>query len=112
MRHSYSENSAWTKDEVERLIQWFEDPANQQKTKKGSGITKKMIVKEIAAQIPTKEAVKVGYKYDNLMKSYRAAAKLNNQTGWGLPEQDLDEGHRCLRGNVAFYILSYQFHKF
>ncbi|RPA88724.1 hypothetical protein L873DRAFT_1849621 [Choiromyces venosus 120613-1] len=100
MRHSYSENSAWTKDEVERLIQWFEDPANQQKTKKGSGITKKMIVTEIAAQIPTKEAVKVGYKYDNLMKSYRAAAKLNNQTGWGLSEQDLDEGHRCLRDKL------------
>ncbi|RPA99654.1 hypothetical protein L873DRAFT_1789573 [Choiromyces venosus 120613-1] len=100
MQHSYSENSVWTKDEVERLIQWFEDPANQQKMKKGSGITKKMIVSEIAAQIPTKEAVKVSYKYDNLMKSYRAAAKLNNQTGWGLSEQDLDEGHRCLRERI------------
>lgn len=102
MRRNFSENTAWTKAETEKLIQWLEDPNNLQKLKKGSGITKKAIIAEIATVIPTKEVVKVGYKYDNLMKSYRAAARLNDQTGWGLSEQDLDEGRRSLRGMKTF----------
>ncbi|PUU75742.1 hypothetical protein B9Z19DRAFT_1130802 [Tuber borchii] len=100
MPRDYSENTIWTKAETERIIQWLEEPENLRKIKKGSGITKKTIVAEIAAQIPTKEAIKVGYKYDNIMKSYRAAAKLNNQSGWGLSERDLDEGRRSLRDKL------------
>ncbi|RPB00785.1 hypothetical protein L873DRAFT_1842777 [Choiromyces venosus 120613-1] len=68
--------------------------------KKGSGISKKAIIVEIATQIPSKPAVKVGYKYDNLLKSYRAAAKLNNQSGWGLSEGDLNTGRRYLRDKL------------
>ncbi|KAG0137000.1 hypothetical protein HOY82DRAFT_598020 [Tuber indicum] len=94
MPRDYSDNTIWTKDETEILMQWLEDPENLRKIKKGSGITKTAIVAEIATHIPTKEVVKVGYKYDNLMKAYRAAAKLNNQSGWGLSETDLDGGRR------------------
>jgi len=92
MPRDYSENTVWTRAETKSLIQWLEDPENLRKIKKGSGITKKTIVTEIAAQIPTKEVVNVRYKYDNLMKAYRAAAKLNNLSRWGLSERDLDEG--------------------
>ncbi|KAG0134082.1 hypothetical protein HOY82DRAFT_537664 [Tuber indicum] len=44
--------------------------------------------------------INVGYKYNNLLKSYRAAVKLNNQTGWGLTEEDLSIGQRSLREKI------------
>jgi len=109
MPRDYSENTVSTRAETQSLIQWLEDPENLQKIKKDSGITKKTIVTEIAAQIATKEAVKVGYKYDNLMKADGAAAKLNNQSGWGLSERDLDEGRRSLQGKNQIY--SFKIHK-
>jgi len=88
----------WTISETEALITWLEKPEKLRKTKKGSGVSKKQIIKEIAAKIPTTPEVKVGYKYDNLLKSYREAVKLNSQTGWGLSMGDLDEGRKSLRG--------------
>ncbi|KAG0126626.1 hypothetical protein HOY82DRAFT_542449 [Tuber indicum] len=91
-------HSIWTEDENEQLIQWLEDPENLRKMKQGSGVSKKSLITQIALQIPTKSTIKVGYKYDNLLKSYRAAAKLNNQSGWGLSEKDMDEGRRSLKG--------------
>ena len=98
MARNHTQHSVWTQTEQEQLIQWLEEPQNLQKTKKGSGISKKAVIAEIATRIPSKPAVKVGYKYDNLLKSYREAAKLNNQTGWGLSEGDLNVGRRYLRG--------------
>ena len=98
-----SEPALWTQDENEQLVQWLEEPQNLRKLRKGSRVLKKMIIADIATQIPTKPAIKIGYKYDNLMKSYRAAAKLNNQSGWGLTEEDLDAGRRSLRGIFYFY---------
>ncbi|RPA93803.1 hypothetical protein L873DRAFT_1846983 [Choiromyces venosus 120613-1] len=90
-------HSVWMVGETEALIEWLEEPENLRKMKKGSEVTKKQIVKEIAAKISTKPEVKVGYKYDNLLKSYCEAAKLNNQSGWGLSMEDLDEGKKTLR---------------
>jgi len=75
----------------------------------GSGIRKKTIVTEVSAQSPTKEVVMVGYKYDKLMNAYQAAAKLHNQSGWGLSERDLDENRRSLRGKNQIY--SFKIHK-
>ncbi|RPA97590.1 hypothetical protein L873DRAFT_1844779 [Choiromyces venosus 120613-1] len=98
MARNHTQHSVWTQTEQEELIQWLEEPHNLQKIKKGSGISKKAIIVEIATRIPSKPAVKVGYKYDSLLKSYRAAAKLNNQSGWGLSEGDLNTGRRYLRG--------------
>ena len=92
----HTAHSVWTQSEQEQLIQWLEEPENLLKTKKGSGISKKTIIAEIL--ISTKPAVKIGYKYDNLMKSYREAVKLNNQSGWGLSKGDLNIGRRYLRG--------------
>jgi len=70
MARNQTKHSVWTQTEQEQLIQWLEDPENLRKTNKGSGVSKKAIISEIAAQIPTKPPVKVSYKYDNLMKSY------------------------------------------
>ncbi|KAG0642609.1 hypothetical protein HOY80DRAFT_1104414 [Tuber brumale] len=89
--------SKWTAEETEVLMQWLEEPSNQRKTRKGSGVTKRQVIKEMAAKIPTKPEAKVGYKYDNLLKSYREAVKLNNQRGWGLSGKDLDEGKKSLQ---------------
>ena len=88
----------WTQSEQEQLIQWLEEPENLHKAKKGSGISKKTIIAEIAILIPTKPGVKIGYKYDNLMKSYREAVKLNIQLGWGLSKGVLNVGRRYPRG--------------
>ncbi|KAG0133713.1 hypothetical protein HOY82DRAFT_538015 [Tuber indicum] len=93
----WSTHSVWTKDETKLLVQWLENPENLRKIRKGSGISKNMILTEIAARIPTKPIVKIGYMYDNLMKSYKAAVKMNNQSGWGLTQGDLDEGRRTLQ---------------
>ena|ERR1700759_325909 len=93
-----TEHAIWTREETEKLVQWLEEPDNLRKIKKGSGVSKKQIINEIAARISTKPTVKIGYKYDNLLKSYREAVKLNSQSGWGLTATDLDEGKRGLRG--------------
>ena len=101
-------HSVWITSETEALIAWLEEPENLRKTKKGSGVSKKQIIKEMAAKIPTKPEIKVGYKYDNLLKSYREAVKLNSQSGWGLSMGDLDEGKKSLRGSfntIKFYFL-------
>ena len=55
---------------------------NNKKTKKQSRVSKKTIITEIACHIPLKHAVNIGYNYDNLMKLYRTAVKLNNQISW------------------------------
>ncbi|KAG0642620.1 hypothetical protein HOY80DRAFT_1103785 [Tuber brumale] len=89
--------SKWMAEETEVLMQWLEEPSNQRKTRKRSGITKRQVIKEMAAKILMKPEAKVGYKYDNLLKSYREAVKLNNQTGWGLSGKVLDEGKKSLQ---------------
>ncbi|KAG0138657.1 hypothetical protein HOY82DRAFT_534429 [Tuber indicum] len=97
MPRTSTENTLWTVAETAQIIEWLEEPENLRKTKKGSGVSKKQIVREIALRIPTKPEVNVGYKYDNLLKSYRAAVKLNSQSGWGLTMDDLDDGKKTLR---------------
>ncbi|KAG0633043.1 hypothetical protein HOY80DRAFT_1006315 [Tuber brumale] len=93
-----TDHMIWTPEESEQLIEWLEESENQQKLKKGSGITKKQIFHEISLQISTKPPVKVGYKYDNLLKSYRKAVRLNSESGWGLTESDFNIGRKALRG--------------
>jgi len=92
------DHAVWTAEETERLIEWLEEPENLRKIKKESGIRKKQIISEIVSKIPTKAPLKVGYKYDNLLKAYREAVKLNGQSGCGLTAKDLDIGKRVLRG--------------
>ena len=62
MSYNTSEHAIWTREETAQLILWLEKPENQQKIRKGSGITKRQVVSKIAATIPTKPLVKVGYK--------------------------------------------------
>ncbi|RPA90912.1 hypothetical protein L873DRAFT_370788 [Choiromyces venosus 120613-1] len=97
MLHNTADHVIWTASETEQLIGWLEDPENMRKIRKGSRVTKKQVIGEITLRIPTKPAVKVGYKYNNLLKAYREAIKLNSQSGWGLTQGDLDEGKKALR---------------
>ena len=76
------DHAIWTAEETQRLIEWPEEPENLRKIKKRSGISKKQIISETAPKIPTKAPLKVEYKYDNLLKAYREAVKLNSQSGW------------------------------
>ncbi|RPB04010.1 hypothetical protein L873DRAFT_44005 [Choiromyces venosus 120613-1] len=66
------------------------------KIRKVFGVFKRQIINEIALRILTKPVAKIGYKYNNLLKSYGEAVKLNGQSGWELTEQDIDEGRREL----------------
>ncbi|RPA95646.1 hypothetical protein L873DRAFT_1845858 [Choiromyces venosus 120613-1] len=88
-------HAVWTTSKMEALIEWLEESENLRKTKKGSRVSKKQIIKEVAGKIPTEPEVKVSYKYDNLLKSYHEAVKHNNsQSGSGLSMRDLDEGKK------------------
>ncbi|RPB00672.1 hypothetical protein L873DRAFT_1788849 [Choiromyces venosus 120613-1] len=86
-----------TTSETEALIKWLEELENLKKTKKGSRVSKKQISKEVVGKILIKPEVKVDYKYDNLLKSYHEAVKLNSQSGWDLSMDDLDEGKKTLQ---------------
>ncbi|RPA92277.1 hypothetical protein L873DRAFT_203263 [Choiromyces venosus 120613-1] len=46
----------------------------------------------IASTISSCSEAQVGYKFDNLKKSYCEALKLTDQSGWGLDEEDLRRG--------------------
>ncbi|RPA95248.1 hypothetical protein L873DRAFT_1813197 [Choiromyces venosus 120613-1] len=56
---------------------------------KGSGETKKQWIKAMASSIPFRSDSQVGYKLDNLKKSYHQAVSLASQSGWGLGEEYL-----------------------
>ncbi|RPA95481.1 hypothetical protein L873DRAFT_1812804 [Choiromyces venosus 120613-1] len=43
----------------------------------------------IASMISSRSEAQVGYKFNNLKKSYHKALKLTDQSGWGLDEEDL-----------------------
>jgi len=96
MSENTIEHAIWTRAETEELIVWLEEPENLRKIRKGSGVTRRQVMSEIAAKIPTKTQVKVGYKYTNLLKSYRESVKLNSQSGWGLTKEDMDMGKKVL----------------
>lgn len=85
-------SSDWTKQEMEKIVLWLEDPTNLRRTQKGSGETKKRWMNAIASTISSRSEAQVGYKFDNLKKSYREALKLADQSGWGLDEEDLRTG--------------------
>jgi len=54
-----SEHAIWSRAETEQLIIWLEEPENLWKIRKGSGVTKRQVISQIAAKIPTKAQVKV-----------------------------------------------------
>jgi len=85
-------SSDWTKQEIEKIVIWLEDPTNVRRTQKGSGETKKRWINAIASTISSRTEAQVGYKFDNLKKSYREALRLADQSGWGLDEEDLQRG--------------------
>jgi len=84
-----SNSSDWSKSEIELIVRWLEDPIQLRRTQKGSGETKKHWISAIASTISSRSEAQVGYKFDNLKKSYREALKLADQSGWGLGEEDL-----------------------
>jgi hypothetical protein len=93
-------NLDWSKDEIEQIVAWLEEPANLRKTKKCSGKTKWSYIKLIAQTIPTRSEAQVGYKFDNLKKAYREAVKLSDQSCWGLGEEHKIDGVSSLRGKL------------
>ncbi|RPA96671.1 hypothetical protein L873DRAFT_1845261 [Choiromyces venosus 120613-1] len=88
-----SNSGDWSKSEIEQIVLWLEDPIKLRRTQKGSGETKKHWISAIASTIPSRSEAQVGYKYDNLKKSYREALKLADQSGCGLGEEDLVNGN-------------------
>jgi len=91
-RSDDSSGRYWITLELEQMVQWLEDPNNQAKFRKGSGLTKKAALTLLVNQLPNKTSQQVSDKYGNLKRAYAKAAQLNDQSGWGLMEEDLDEG--------------------
>jgi hypothetical protein len=71
------------------MVQWLEEPSNQSRFKKGSGLTK---LAPLARQFPSKTAKQIFDKYSNIKRAHSKAAQLNDQSTWGLMEEDLAEG--------------------
>jgi len=84
--------SFWTPEKLEQMVQWLEEPSNQSKFKKGSGMTKKGALSSLVSQIPSKTAKQIFDKYCNIKKAHSKAARLNDQSGWGLMQEDLADG--------------------
>lgn len=96
-------SSDWTKQEIEKIVLWLEDPTNLRRTQKGSGETKKRWINAIASTISSRSEPQVGYKFDNLKKSYREALRLADQSGWGLNEEDLRTGSSLHGMSLTIY---------
>jgi hypothetical protein len=79
-------------DHFEQIVQWLEEPSNQSRFKKGSGLTKKAALAPLGRQFPTKTAKQIFDKYSNIKRAHSKAAQLNYQSGWGLMEEDLVKG--------------------
>jgi hypothetical protein len=94
----------WTPEELEQMVQWLEEPSNQSRFKKESGLTKKAALAPLASQLSSRTAKQIFDKYCNIKKSRSKAARLNDQSGWGLTEEDLAEGTMTQRGMFKFII--------
>lgn len=88
----------WTLEEVEMIILWLEDDENLRRTQRGSGETKTHWIKDIATTLNGRTVKQVLDKFDNLKKSFREACKINDQSGWGLTQDDLQTGTTSQRG--------------
>jgi len=99
--------SFWTPEELEQMVQWLEEPSNQSRFKKRSGMTKKSALSSLASQLPSKTGKQIFNKYCNIKKAHSKAAQLNDQSGWGLMEEDLAEGTTTQR-SMLFLTLKLQ----
>jgi hypothetical protein len=61
-----SAESFWTPEELEQMVQWLEEPSNQSRFKKGSGLTKKAALAPLARQLSSKTAKQIFDKYCNI----------------------------------------------
>jgi len=51
-----AEDRLWRAEELEILVQWIEEPGNQARFKKGSGLTKKAALAPLVDQLATRNA--------------------------------------------------------
>ena len=107
-----SNSDDWSKSEIEQIVLWLEHPIKLHRTQKGSGETKKHWISSIASTIHSCSEAQVGYKYNNLKKSYREALMLADQSGWGLGEEDPINGNTLSLGdkwkpNLCLWVLSF-----
>jgi hypothetical protein len=97
MSNDDGQSRFWTTAELEQMVQWLEEPLNQSRFKKGSGLTKKAALAPLVSQLPNRTPQQVSDKYSNIKRAYTKAAQLNDQSGWGLTEGDLTEGRMTQR---------------
>ncbi|KAL7266559.1 hypothetical protein RUND412_010894, partial [Rhizina undulata] len=81
--------SQWMNREVAKIVEWLEEPANLLKMKGKSGLRKVQWMKEISELFLNRSFKQCYNKYDNVKKLYQKAVKFNNQSCWGLMNEDL-----------------------
>jgi hypothetical protein len=62
----------WTPEELEQMVQWLEDPSNQSRFKKGSGLTKEAALTPLASQLSSGTAKQIFDKYCNIKLALEA----------------------------------------
>ncbi|KAL7269087.1 hypothetical protein RUND412_008261 [Rhizina undulata] len=93
--------SQWKNKEVAKLVEWLKEPANLLKTKGKSGLRKVQWMKEISELFPNRSFNQCYNKYNSVKKSYQKAVKLNNQSGWGLTNEDLHDEEKADLNKLA-----------
>jgi hypothetical protein len=66
----------WRAEELEILVQWIEEPDNQARLKKGSGLTKKAALAPLVDRLVARNAQKVVEKFTNIKRSHMKAAQI------------------------------------
>jgi hypothetical protein len=61
-------------------VQWPEEPSNQSRFKKGSGLAKKVALEPLASQFPNRTPQKMSDSYNNIKIAHSKAAQLNGQS--------------------------------
>jgi hypothetical protein len=96
-----AEERLWRAEELEVLVQWIKEPGNRARLKNGSGFTKKADLTPLVDRLATRNSQQV---FNSIKRSHMKAAQMNNQSGWGLTKEDLDEGKTT---QLELYNLSY-----
>jgi hypothetical protein len=71
-------------------VQWLEEPSNQSRFKKGSGLMEKAALAPLANKFPNRTPQQMSEKYNNIKRARSEAAQLNDQSGWGLMKEKPD----------------------
>jgi len=67
-----TEDRFWKADELEILVQWIEEPGNQARSKKGSGLPKKAALAPLVDRLAARNSQQVFDEFNNIKRSHES----------------------------------------